>query len=81
MIRSDWAASRLAELTRDGRSQVQVIEEALRPMPMPMPTPVDDRAEKLAQIDATLALLHQRADIPSMAKFDARTYDEHGLPR
>ena len=46
-----------------------------------MPTPVDDRAEKLARIDATLALLHQRADIPSMAEIDARTYDEHGLPR
>lgn len=78
-IRSDWVASKLAELTRDGRSQVQVIEEALRRMPTPVP--VDERAANLARIDAALARLHQRTDIPSMAEFDAREYDDRGNPR
>ena len=78
-IRSDKAAERLALLTRDGRSQVQVIEEALARMPLPH---VDnDRTAKLARLDATLAILHSRTDIPSMAEFDAREYDERGNPR
>ncbi len=75
-IRSDWVASRLAELTSDGRSQVQVIEEALRRMPVPVPE--DAQAAKLARIDARLELLHRRANIPTMAEFDAREYDENG---
>ena len=75
-IRSDWAAERLALLTRDGRSQVQVIEEALRRMPPPVVE--DEYAAKLARIDARLAVLHRRANIPSMAEFDAREYDENG---
>ncbi|GGE10637.1 hypothetical protein GCM10011529_16280 [Polymorphobacter glacialis] len=78
-IRSDRAASRLALLTRDGRSQAQVIEEALEAMPVPaLP---DERAERLARIDAILDQLRQRTDIPSMAEFDAREYDERGNPR
>lgn len=75
-IRSDRAAARLAELTIDGRSQVQVIEEALSRMPAPVD--INERTAKLARIDATLARLHRRADIPSMAEFDAREYDENG---
>lgn len=78
-IRSDWAASRLAELTSGGRSQVQVIEEALGRMPVPVHE--DARAAKLARIDARLELLHWRANIPTMAEFDAREYDENGNPR
>lgn len=76
-IRSDRAAARLELLTATmGCSQAQVIEEALDRMPLP----ADDsgRAAKIARIDATLALLHRRADIPSMAEFDAREYDERG---
>jgi len=75
-IRSDRAYERLRVLTRDGRSQAQVVEEALDRMPAPLP--VDARAEKLARIDATLARLHYRADVPTMAEFDAREYDENG---
>ena len=75
-IRSDRAAARLKLLTKDGRSQAAVIEEALDRLPVP--PEANDRAAKLARIDATLALLHRRADIPSMAEFDAREYDERG---
>lgn len=78
-IRSDRAAARLALLTRNGRSQAQVIEEALEAMPVP--DSVDDRSERLARINAIVAKLRQRTDIPSMAEFDAREYDERGNPR
>ena len=77
-IRSQQAYDRLRLLSRDGRSQVQIVEEALERMPVPVPVPRDERAEKLARIDATLARLHLRADIPTMAEFDAREYDERG---
>lgn len=75
-IRSQRAYDRLRVLSRDGRSQAQIVEEALDRMPVPMPP--DERTEKLARIDATLARLHRRADIPTMADFDAREYDERG---
>ena len=78
-IRSDRAAARLAMLTRNGRSQAQVIEEALEAMPVP--DVVDDPSERLARINAIVAKLRQRTDIPSMAEFDAREYDERGNPR
>lgn len=77
-IRSDRAAARLALLTRDGRSQARVIEEALDAMPEPEPR--DDADARYAEIMAIL----QRFDgssIPSMAEFDAMEYDENGLPR
>jgi hypothetical protein len=78
-IRSDRAAARLAILTRNGRSQAQVIEEALEAMPVP--ETVDNPSERLARINAIVAKLRQRTDIPSMAEFDAREYDERGNPR
>ncbi|KAB7647424.1 hypothetical protein [Polymorphobacter fuscus] len=78
-IRSDRAASRLAALTRDGRSQAQVIEEALEAMPLP--TLPDERADRVARINAILDQLRERTDIPTMAEFDAREYDEGGNPR
>lgn len=78
-IRSDRAAARLKLLTRDGRSQAEVIEEALEALPVPQPE--HDRAARMARINAILAELHQRTDIPSLAEFDAREYDERGLPR
>jgi len=77
-IRSDRAAARLALLTRDGRSQTRVIEEALDRMPLP-PAP-DSEAERRARIMARLERLAKRP-IPSMAEFDAREYDERGNPR
>ena len=77
-IRSDRAASRLALLTRDGRSQAQVIEEALEAMAPPeIAAETPERAALIARIDATIAKLSQRK-IPSMAEFDAKEYDERG---
>lgn len=75
-IRSQRAYDRLQVLSRDGRSQAQIVEEALDRMPVPVLP--DERTAKLARIDATLARLHRRANIPTMAEFDAREYDEHG---
>lgn len=79
-IRSDRAALRLAILTRDGRSQAQVIEEALDAMPVPADAADPERAALLARIDATIAMLSKRK-IPAMAAFDAKEYDERGNPR
>jgi hypothetical protein len=64
--------------TRDGRSQVAVIEEVLDRMPLPKQA--RDLEIFRARIDAILA------DVPkgegsTMAAFDAATYDENGLPR
>lgn len=79
-IRSDKAAARLAILTRSGRSQAEVIEEALDRLPDPADEAV--RAAKLARLDAIIELLANRdPPIPSMAEFDAREYDARGNPR
>ena len=75
-IRSDRAAQRLALLTRSGRSQASVIEEALERMPLPCDTEADLRARIEAILDQA-----SPASIPSMAVFDAGEYDEHGQPR
>ena len=74
-IRSDRAARRLALLTRGGRSQASVIEEALERMPLPP----DAEAELRARIEAVLDMPGRVP--PSMAEFDAREYDERGEPR
>jgi hypothetical protein len=74
-IRSERARARLELLTRDGRSQAQVIEEALERMPLPGATLT--RGEKIARIDAILARVPQRA-YPTMAELDAESYDEEG---
>jgi antitoxin VapB len=77
-IRSDHALARLTLLARDGRSQVQVIEEALDRMPVPKP--LFDRAERRARIEAILASVPKRK-YPTMAEIDAELYDDDGLPR
>lgn len=77
-IRSDRAAARLALLTRTGRSQARVIEEALDRMPVP--ADLDEEAARRARIMATLDRL-AAAGIPNMVEFDAAEYDEHGLSR
>ena len=77
-IRSDKAATLLAAHTRDGRSQAEVIEEALERLP---------RVERQLDLDARVAnLLSEMArlrgeGIPTIAEFDAREYDEDGNPR
>lgn len=74
-IRSERARARLALLTRDGRSQAQVIEEALERMPLP--AAMLTRAQKLARIDAVTAAVPQRA-YPTLAEIDAELYDDEG---
>ena len=81
-IRSDRAAARLKLLTRGGRSQAQVIEEALDAVPV-ADTALDETAERAAtraRLNAIIDRLSQRK-IPSMAEIDAREYNEHGNPR
>ena len=77
-IRSARAVARLALLTRDGRSQAQVIEEALERMPLPRPA--GDLAQWRADVESLLAQV-DRDRVPTMAAFDAAEYDESGLPR
>lgn len=76
-IRSDHALARLALLTSDGRSQAEVIEEALDRMPLPK---TRDRKAFLADIAAIQAKV-PKGSFPSMAEIDAELYDENGLPR
>ena len=80
-IRSDRAKARLKLLTRDGRSQTTVIEEALdsAPVPPPRQTP-KDIAERRARIEAILDRV-DRSTIPTMKEFDRLEYDEFGNPR
>jgi len=77
-FRSDRAAARLRVLTKYGRSQVSVIEEALDNMPDP-PLPADDLVAARIWLDEiverTAAIGHT---IRSMAEFDADEYDERG---
>jgi len=74
-IRSDRALARLALLTRGGRSQVQVIEEALDRMPLPRQEA--DKVGRRARIEAILATVPKR-NYPSMAELDALEYDDEG---
>jgi len=77
-IRSDRAAARLALLTSDGRSQAQVIEEALDRLSLP--SDADDVQARRSRILAILSRVDP-ATIPCMSDFDAREYDERGNPR
>ncbi len=74
-IRSDHALARLALLTRDGRSQVQVIEEALDRLPLPRQ--ITERAERRARIETILARVPKQR-YPSMAELDAENFDDEG---
>ena len=73
-IRSDHALARLALLTRDGRSQAEIIEDALDRMPLPGD---QDRAAFRAGLDAILATVPKRK-YPTMAEMDVLEYDEEG---
>ena len=78
-IRSDRAAQRLALLTRSGRSQAEIIEEALDKIPLP-PTADDERQAVLDRIDEiTRRAAAQPRKWRSLAEFDEATYDERGL--
>ncbi len=80
-FQSDRAKARLALLTRDGRSQAQVIEELLDQAPLPHPRL---SPEQLAEAQARLEKILDRIDAATkmtMAEFDALEYDENGNPR
>jgi hypothetical protein len=77
-IASDRAFDRLKLLTRDGRSQVSVIEEALERMPVPKDE--ESFEQFMADIKAIQARVPKR-DYPTMAEIDAEFWDEEGLPR
>jgi hypothetical protein len=76
-FRSDKAAALLSVLTKGGRSQATVIEEALERLPIPKVS-----AQEAARRARMRELIHQLATrdppIPSMAEFDAMEYDENG---
>jgi hypothetical protein len=79
-IRSDKAATKLAMLTSTGRSQAEVIEDALERLPA-----LDNDEEGRQRFIEELLEIGRRArakgHIPSMDEFDAATYDERGLLR
>src|SRR3546814_4908418 len=76
-IRSDHALKRLELLARDGRSQVEIIEEALDRMPLPKEK---DRDAFLAEIRAIQARVPKRT-YPTMAEIDAELWDEDEIGR
>jgi antitoxin VapB len=76
-IRSDKAARLLAQLTRDGRSQAQVIEDALeQAVAATRPRSVE---EWKAQIDAIVTPAHGSG--LTYRELREEYYDENGLPR
>jgi antitoxin VapB len=79
-IRSARAIERLRLLTRDGRSQAKVIEEALERMPLPEAGARDADAV-IAELEALSRRIAPSLRWRSMSEFDEATYDERGLPR
>ena len=77
-FRSDLAARLLAQLTRDGRSQAQVIEEALAKAAHEAKSPLTVE-ERIARIDAIVRPAH---GLPgkSFKEIDDEMWDENGLP-
>jgi hypothetical protein len=77
-IRSARAAERLALLTRDGRSQARVIEEALENMPLPAA-----RIDRQALRDKIAAIVTRGRNLPAknLKAIDAEMYDANGMPR
>ncbi len=77
-IRSTRAAERLALLTRDGRSQAQVIEQALEELPLPTA-----RVDRQAIRTEIAAIIARGRNLPakSLETIDAEMYDENGMPQ
>lgn len=76
-FQSDRAKARLAVLTRGGRSQAEIMEEALDRMPEPESVDIDARR---AEIEAILDRV-DRSVAMTIEEFDALEYDRDGLPR
>lgn len=78
-IRSDKAAQRLALFAQSGRSQAEIIEEALEKLPLPPSEEEKNRAFR-EEIDK---IIERAAKVPwkwkNLAEFDEATYDERGL--
>ena len=79
-FRSDKAAARLRLLTRDGRSQAEVIEDALEKFPTPSLVETNKLGIDVLR-QAFRDVRMSRLNIPSMDEFDASEYDENGDPR
>lgn len=77
-FRSDLAARLLAQLTRTGRSQAQIIEEALEKAVSEAPRLT--REEFIAEIDAIVRPNHGRPG-KTYREIREEMYDENGLPR
>ena len=77
-IRSDKAAQLLERLTRDGRSQAQVIEEALAKAASEQPRMSAE--EFNARIDAIIRPL-QGLPKATWQEMRQEYYDDNGLPR
>ena len=77
-FRSDKAAELLTRLTRDGRSQAQVIEEALARAAADM-APPRTVEERNARIDAIVRPLHGKTKL-TFKEIDDAMWDENGLP-
>ena len=77
-IRSDKAAALLARLTRNGRSQAQVIEEALAKAVMDAPPLTPEAFEALIEAAVKPARGYRG---PSRRAIEAEIYDENGLAR
>lgn len=77
-FRSDKAAELLAQLTKDGRSQAQVIEDAL--VKAADDKPKLSSEEFIAQIDAITTPLRGIAG-KTRQEIEDEMYDEFGAPR
>ncbi|TRW14688.1 hypothetical protein [Glacieibacterium frigidum] len=79
-IRSDRARDDLRVLTRDGSSQVHVVEQALALLRAQVEPRRDEAGERRERVYAALSRLAAIGG-PGMAEFDAAEYDEFGDPR
>lgn len=80
-FRSDKAAARLKLLAADGRSQAEIMEDALERLPLPATSIVrDEVAARRSRIEAIIDRF-AAAPGPSMAEFDRSEYDSAGNPR
>ena len=80
-IRSQRAVDRLKILTRGGRSQTSVIEEALDKLPETTTTEsIETRRERMNRIidEIQAKAVEHPFRFKTMAEFDAFEYDENG---
>lgn len=77
-IRSDKALAALKRLARNGRSQVQIIEDALAKAEADAaPMTIEER---IAEIDKILRPAHALANGTTFKEIDDTMWDEYGLP-